>query len=90
MAEKGCIPNSTTYDIVVDALLKDGKIQVAHELLSSITNGCTPDLFTYNRVISSIAKAGKMEEALDHVMVSKGLRPDTTTYESLAYALSRQ
>jgi pentatricopeptide repeat protein len=91
MAEKGCMPNSTAYNIVVDALLKSGNTQAALDL-SGLTNGCTPDLITYNTVISNVTKAGKIEEALDllHVMVSKGLCPDTTTLQSLAYGLSRE
>ena len=31
--EKGCIPNSTTYNIIVGELLKAGETQVALDLL---------------------------------------------------------
>jgi pentatricopeptide repeat protein len=49
--EKGCIPNSTTYDLIVGELLKAGQIQGGFNLVCGMGNSCHLDVITYNRVL---------------------------------------
>ncbi|KAK1617518.1 hypothetical protein QYE76_023035 [Lolium multiflorum] len=74
----GCKPDAVTYNPTLNSLCSSEQWDEAEKFLARMfSNSCAPD---------------EMDKALDllNVMISKGLYPDTTAYQSLAFGLSRE
>ncbi|KAJ8551020.1 hypothetical protein K7X08_000390 [Anisodus acutangulus] len=88
--ENRVVPRDCRQD---PALCKDGKVDVAVEILNQLSNkGCSSVPITYNTVIDGLSKVGKTELAIEllNEMREKGLQPDIITYSSLVADLSRE
>ncbi|KAF2298403.1 hypothetical protein GH714_023468 [Hevea brasiliensis] len=66
MVAGGYQPNVRTYNVIVNALCKSGKTNVAIELLKGMgERGCEPDVVTYNAIMDALCKDKLVIEALD-------------------------
>ncbi|VFQ63497.1 unnamed protein product [Cuscuta campestris] len=89
--DRECKPDSVTYNIIIDAALKAGDLQLAEQLLTHmLQEGLKPDAFTFSILISRFSNLGQTEVAknLFDKMVASGFTPDILVYDSLLKGLS--
>ncbi|CAH9146364.1 unnamed protein product [Cuscuta epithymum] len=86
-----CKPDSVSYNIIIDAALESGNLQLAEELLTQmLQRGLNPDAFTFSILISRFSNLGQIEVAkkLFDKMVASGLTPGIHVYDSLLKGFS--
>jgi pentatricopeptide repeat protein len=86
MLEEGVEPNEVTYNVLMHALCRMGRTELAyqhfHEMLE---RGLVPNKYTYTFLIDGNCKEGNWEEAirLYYEMHQKGIHPDHCTHNAL-------
>ena len=92
LIEDGCQPNLVTYNILIDALNKTGRLDVAISTLDQIKgSNLIAEARTYNSIISYCGKAcnGELAMTVYKKMLEDGVSPTTTTFTSLISACGR-
>ncbi|XP_022151738.1 pentatricopeptide repeat-containing protein At3g04130, mitochondrial-like [Momordica charantia] len=87
MDAQGCPANIITYTTIMCSLSKSEEFEEALQIAERMKSaGCEPDTLFYNCLIHTLGRAGKVGEAI-HVfkveMPSKGVLPNTSTYNSM-------
>lgn len=60
MEENGCLPNSVTYNVIVQEFLKQNECRETEVLLEEMVNkGFSPDATTFSMLLSLIPKVGQ-------------------------------
>ncbi|XP_057780947.1 putative pentatricopeptide repeat-containing protein At1g12700, mitochondrial [Salvia miltiorrhiza] len=81
--EKGiCKPNVYAYSAVIDSLFKEGKVDDALQLFSSLGDkGISPNVVTYNSMIEGFCNLRRMDEAQDVLkkMIADKVCPNVVT-----------
>nr|XP_043630428.1 pentatricopeptide repeat-containing protein At1g63330-like [Erigeron canadensis] len=88
MVKKNIHPDVTNFNIIVDALCKQGKINEAQAVIDIMdeTGGkYTPDVVTYNSLIEAYGWKREMREArrIFDTLASKCIKPNSDTYNKL-------
>ena len=87
MKENNLVPNSVTYGCLIDACVKNGKIDKAMEVFESMKkDGVQLNTIIYTTIIKGYAKAYKLDKALEiyHVMrMDEKNHPNNVTFNSL-------
>ncbi|GJY39872.1 pentatricopeptide repeat-containing protein [Tanacetum coccineum] len=91
MREHGCAPDNVTYNTLLNALCKKGKLNEVRELLLDMKKqGLSSNRLTYNTLVHAYClRKGCLSEA-SHVlelMKQNGILPDVWTYNPLNYGL---
>lgn len=85
--------NSFTFNIVLHALCKEGKLQKALDLINEMeAKRCGPNVVSYNTLIWGFCTHGKVEYGmkLTAQMVDKGCHPNVITYNILLKGCCQQ
>ncbi|MCI40728.1 pentatricopeptide repeat-containing protein, partial [Trifolium medium] len=80
-----------TYNPLVDGYCKKGMVGKANDLVEMLDRGALPTVSTYNAIMYGRCREGEVSGArgfLD-VMVSKNLKPDLVSYNTLIDGYSR-
>ncbi|TKY52347.1 Pentatricopeptide repeat-containing protein mitochondrial [Spatholobus suberectus] len=86
MNNKGCNPNSKTFEILVKGLIENDQVEEAAILLEQMLKlKCQPDLSFYTCTIPLFCRENKVEEAvkLFKMMKHSDFEPDSFIYEVL-------
>ncbi|KHG10005.1 hypothetical protein F383_15566 [Gossypium arboreum] len=90
---KGIRPDIVSYNILIDAHYKDGKIfEVIDTVDTMKKQGIEPDVVTYIILVDVHCREGMVSEAKDDVgtMIKQGIEPDVVTYNILVDAHCRE
>ncbi|KAJ4827634.1 hypothetical protein Tsubulata_008251 [Turnera subulata] len=94
MARFKCDPDVVTYNTLVDGLCRVGKVRIAHNVVKGMVNkerpDLVPDVVTYTTLVRGYCMKQEVDEALVvfEEMVSRGLKPNEFTYNTLVKGLS--
>ncbi|PRQ37998.1 putative tetratricopeptide-like helical domain-containing protein [Rosa chinensis] len=83
VVKKKVRPTTRSFEIVIDGLLKFGKLAVALSLLEDMNQiGCKPNVVIYNNVIDELCKSNRLEESykLLREMEQSGVEPTHFTH----------
>ncbi|RYR08059.1 hypothetical protein Ahy_B05g075607 [Arachis hypogaea] len=81
MKGEGLEPNGFTYNMLLKALCKNGKMDGACKLLEEMSNkGCPLNAVSYTTVVSSVCKLGQVEKAKEQ---ANGFAPVVPVYNAL-------
>ncbi|KAK3043133.1 hypothetical protein RJ639_000022 [Escallonia herrerae] len=89
-ANKGLTPDTYTFDPLIAALCKEGRLDLAIAFLDyMISSGCLPDLVNYNTILSALGKNGNGDQALAifDKLGEMGCPPDVSSYNTMISAL---
>lgn len=92
MESSGCSLDASTYDLMVPALAKSGRLDAALRLFQEMKakeGSCRPGLPIYAALVDSMGKAGRLDAAvgLYQELQSVGYRPSVTMYVSMIESL---
>lgn len=94
MIFKGTVsPNTTSFDIIINTLLKDGKLDLALSLFREMTQiGCMQNVFLYNNLIDGLCNSNRLEESYELLreMEESGFKPTHFTLNSMFRCLCRR
>ncbi|KAK6912683.1 Pentatricopeptide repeat, partial [Dillenia turbinata] len=93
MIRVGLMPNSVTFNILLDKLCKCGLVATANRILTYMKDmGISPVTTSYNILIHAAAKQGDgpLVENLLRDMYRQKLKPDVVTYGSLIHGLCKE
>ncbi|KAG5244283.1 pentatricopeptide repeat-containing protein [Salix suchowensis] len=79
MEEAGCHPNVVTYNVLIDGLCKDRRVNEALDIFSYMkAKRISPDIFTYNSLIQGLCNFRRWKEAsaLLNEMMSLNIMPN--------------
>ncbi|CAA7022578.1 unnamed protein product [Microthlaspi erraticum] len=63
-APKGVVPNTITYNSMVEGLCKQSRLDEAKQMIDSMASeGCSPDVVTFNTLINGYCKAGRVDNS---------------------------
>ena len=82
MVTQDIFPNVVTFNVLLDAICKQGMMEKAEEVLELMDpKGVKPDEITYRTMIKGYCLQGEMDKAKDvsHLMVTKGFSPGLAT-----------
>ncbi|KAJ4703908.1 Pentatricopeptide repeat [Melia azedarach] len=88
MSGDNVLPNSVTYNCIINGFCKIGRVAVAEEILNDmIKAGVDCNVRTYATLIDGYARGGSSEESLRLCddMVERGLVPNTVVYNSIIH-----
>lgn len=91
--EMAVSPDACSFNILIKALCRLGKVDAAYSLLSEMNKqGCPANEITYGTLMDHLCKEGKAQEALDlfENMTKDGCHPDTVTFNIVISCLSKQ
>ncbi|KAL8146416.1 hypothetical protein AgCh_004236 [Apium graveolens] len=83
MRQRGLIPNSATFNTMITAYCRQGKVESALNLLSEMDKfGLSYNYVTYNTLVKGLCEASQIDEAMKFLskMQDMGLRPTTTAH----------
>ncbi|KAJ6707762.1 hypothetical protein OIU85_028070, partial [Salix viminalis] len=86
MNEKGLVPDSITYNILINGYCRCGNVKKAFTLHDEmISKGVQPTRVTYTSLIYVLSKRGRMKQADDlfEKIVRKGIFPDLIMFNAL-------
>lgn len=87
MKEHNLIPNSVTYGCLIDACVKNNKVEKAMEIFETMKqDGVQLNTIIYTTIIKGFAKIYKLDKALEIYEVMKQddkIKPNNVTYNSL-------
>ena len=87
MKENNLVPNSVTYGCLIDACVKNGKIDRAIEIFETMKkDGVQLNTIIYTTMIKAYAKSFKLEKALEIYYTMKDDErnsPNNVTFNSL-------
>ncbi|KAK9903714.1 hypothetical protein M0R45_001015 [Rubus argutus] len=86
-------PTNPLFEIVIDGLLKIGKLDAALILFEDMMrSGCKPNVLIYNNLIDELCKSNRLEESykLLREMEQSGIEPTHFTHNSLFGCLCRR
>lgn len=86
MTTSGVLPDIYTYNALIYALTKEGKVAEANSLKTELVlNGFLPDVVTYNLLIAAARNFGQIHIGLllHNEMLRKGYNPDIVAYTQL-------
>ncbi|KAI4313233.1 hypothetical protein L6164_026226 [Bauhinia variegata] len=84
--KKMVFPNTNSFGIVIDGLLKNARLDLALGLLNDMQqNFCKPNIVIYNNLIKELCNSGRLEEGFDLLrkMKESGLQPTEFTHNSI-------
>ncbi|KAF7827461.1 putative pentatricopeptide repeat-containing protein [Senna tora] len=87
------LPNTASFSIVIDGLLKKGMLDLALSLFIDMQIiACKPNILIYNNLIDELCKSNRLEETfkLMREMKESGLEPTHFTYNSIYGCLCRR
>lgn len=90
---KKVFPNTASFGIVIDGLLKMGKLDVALSLFEDMIRlGCEPNQLLHNNLIDALCKSDKLEESYNLLrdMKQSGLQPTHFTHNSIFGCLCKR
>ncbi|KAJ6737463.1 PENTATRICOPEPTIDE REPEAT-CONTAINING PROTEIN [Salix viminalis] len=90
MSEKELIPNTVTYNTIMQGLCHASSILEAQELFKKMcSSGMLPNLRTYSILLDGLCKHGHLEEALKLLesMQERKLEPDIVLYNILIHGM---
>ncbi|KAK4276366.1 hypothetical protein QN277_019323 [Acacia crassicarpa] len=85
-AKRMIFPNSTSFSIVIDGLLKKGRLDLALGLFNDMQIiDCKPNILIYNNLINELCKVDRLDESfkLLREMKDSGVEPTHFTYNSI-------
>ncbi|XP_010522028.1 PREDICTED: putative pentatricopeptide repeat-containing protein At5g08310, mitochondrial [Tarenaya hassleriana] len=91
--KKAIPPDSYSYSIVIDSLLKANRLDMAVNLFHDmVQKGLSPSLAMYNNIIESMCKEGRSEESLKLLrnMKEAGVEPSQFTLNCIYGCLSEK
>ncbi|KAB1206310.1 hypothetical protein CJ030_MR7G011803 [Morella rubra] len=91
--KKAVTPNTTSFSIVIDGLVKDHKLDLALSLFSDMKQiGCEPNVVIYNHLIEGLSNSNRLEESyvLLREMKLSGFEPNSFTHNSIFGSLCRR
>ncbi|KAL3688636.1 hypothetical protein R1sor_014945 [Riccia sorocarpa] len=83
-------PNSASYGLAIEVMVKAGKLNLAFDLLEVMENDrCLPNSLTYRVLVEGLGQAGQPDKALALVkrMEERGIVPSPAVYFALASTL---
>ncbi|XP_024975373.1 pentatricopeptide repeat-containing protein At4g01570 [Cynara cardunculus var. scolymus] len=85
MVEKVSAADVATYNMIIQALGKMGRADLASAVLRKLTDGGFLDMVMYNTVINVLGKGGRLKEVnmVIEQMKKSGINPDVVTYNTL-------
>jgi pentatricopeptide repeat protein len=86
-------PNTTSCRIVIDGLVKTGKLDLALTLFRDMNRiGCEPDILLYNNLIDGLCNSNRLEESYELLreMKMSGFEPTQFTHNSIFGCLCRR
>jgi pentatricopeptide repeat protein len=86
-------PNSTTFSIVINGLIKTGDLDLAVGLFRDMARiGCKPDLLLYNNLIDGLCTSNRLQEScgLLQEMEESGIEPTSFTNNCIFGCLCRR
>lgn len=86
-------PNSTSFSIVIDGLLKKGRSDLALGLFNDMKRiVCKPNILIYNNLIDELCKVDRLDESfkLLREMKDSGVEPTHFTYNSIYGCICRR
>ena len=92
LPSKGLQPDVISYNTLIGALCKQGKIDEAKDLMTQmVSNGCLPDSVTYNVFLHGLLKWNEMHDAIPILeeMNSREFKLCATTFSMLIEPLER-
>lgn len=90
---KSVVPNTASFGIVIDGLLKMGKLDIALSMFEDMIQlGCKRNQLLYNNLIDALCKSDKLEESYKILrdMKQSGLQPTHFTHNSIFGCLCRR
>ena len=91
--KKAIHPNTISFSIVIDGLLKTGKLDLALSLFQHMKHiGCKPNIMLYNNLIDGFCNSNRLEEIYElfREMKVSGFEPSRFTYNSVFGCLCRR
>lgn len=88
----GISKDITVFNILMDALVKEGSVENAERLYFEFNESIPPNLKTYNMLMHGWCKTRQMEKAMKTIdeMKENGYYPDYVTYANLIEAYCRE
>lgn len=87
MKESGLVPNSVTYGCLIDACVKNGRVERAVEVFEQMKKDGVPgNTIIYTTLIKGFAKSFKLDKALEiyqFMKIDEKIKPNNVTYNSL-------
>ena len=87
MKENNLVPNSVTYGCLIDACVKNGKVEKAIEVFEVMQRDSVPlNTIIYTTLIKGMARSFKLDKALELYAAMKlddKIKPNNVTYNSL-------
>ncbi len=86
LLENGIKPDIISYNTVIYAYCRNGRMREASRIFSEMKDsGLVPDVVTYNTFVASYAADSMFVEAIDVVqyMIKHGSKPNQNTYNSI-------
>lgn len=91
MESSGCALDSSTYDLMIPALARSGRLDAALRLFQDSKSRTTarPGFPIYSALVDSMGKAGRLDAAvgLYREMLTVGYKPSVTMYVSMIESL---
>ncbi|KAK2635714.1 hypothetical protein Ddye_030506 [Dipteronia dyeriana] len=91
---KGTVsPNTTSFSIVIDNLLRDGKLDLALSLFRDMDKiGCKKNVLLYNNLIDGLCNSNRLEESYEILkeMEDSGYGPTNFTHNTIFGCLCRR
>ncbi|PKA50189.1 Pentatricopeptide repeat-containing protein [Apostasia shenzhenica] len=86
MPDRGCLPDSCTYNTLIDGLCRRARVDDAQKLFDEMQQkGCLPTVVTFTSLMHGLSRFEQFEEALKlfNEMCKSGVKPNVITYSSL-------
>ncbi|KAL2922515.1 hypothetical protein RDABS01_014006 [Bienertia sinuspersici] len=86
LADNGVLPNTTTYNILINGMCKSWNINAAFKLLKELQlKGQYPDCVTYGTLIDGLYRVERDEEAISLLndMMKNGCPPNSNVYKTI-------
>lgn len=93
MLNKGFVPDTLTYTVLLNSLCRKKKLREAYKLLCRMkVKGCNPDIVHYNTVVLGFCREGRAVDACKVLedMPANGCLPNLVSYRTLISDLCRQ
>ncbi|KAJ1400139.1 Tetratricopeptide-like helical domain superfamily [Sesbania bispinosa] len=90
---KRVFPNTTSFSIVIDGLLKNGKLDLALSLFNEMQRFVgKPNVLMYNNLINGLCNSDRLEESYELLreMKESGTKPTHFTYNSIYGCLCKR
>ncbi|PKA56071.1 Pentatricopeptide repeat-containing protein [Apostasia shenzhenica] len=91
METSGCPLDTSTYDLMIPALARSGRLDAALRLFQDLKSriGDRPGFSIYSALVDSLGKSGRLDAAVGiyREMLSTGYKPSVTMYISMIESL---